>query len=128
MAAPAVLKHMHMLHKPSCHCHQCHPIVPTQQATNHTPLPPPCILDPADAHQWCPVPGGGADALLFGALAVFVGCALYSRLSAVWTLLAGEDVALFVCVCVCAAATAAVFSCVCSVQREARTLCGTGLR
>lgn len=43
-----------------------------------------------DANSWCPVPGGGADALLFAALAVFMGCLLYSRLSSVWTLLAGQ--------------------------------------
>jgi hypothetical protein len=50
------------------------------------PVPFPC----ADAHSWCPVPGGGADALLFGALAVFAGALLYSKLSAVWALLAGK--------------------------------------
>jgi hypothetical protein len=46
----------------------------------------------SDGRAWCPVPGGGADALLFGALAVFIGCALYSRLSAVWALIAGQGV------------------------------------
>ena len=45
----------------------------------------------ADARTWCPVPGGGADALLFASLAVFICCALYSRLSAVWVLLAGAS-------------------------------------
>jgi hypothetical protein len=38
------------------------------------------------------VPGGGADALLFAGVAVFAACVLYSRLSAVWTLLAGKKI------------------------------------
>ncbi|KAF8062812.1 NHX7 [Scenedesmus sp. PABB004] len=42
-----------------------------------------------DARAWCPVPGGGADALLFAGLAVFASCATYSRLSAIWVLMAG---------------------------------------
>eukprot|EP00882_Tetradesmus_deserticola_P018820 GHRQ01020212.1.p2 GENE.GHRQ01020212.1~~GHRQ01020212.1.p2 ORF type:complete len:180 (+),score=69.88 GHRQ01020212.1:283-822(+) len=46
------------------------------------------VYDP-DSLNWCPVPGGGADALLFAGLAVFCSCALYSKLSAVWVLLAG---------------------------------------
>uniref|UniRef100_A0A383V5V1 Cation/H+ exchanger transmembrane domain-containing protein n=1 Tax=Tetradesmus obliquus TaxID=3088 RepID=A0A383V5V1_TETOB len=46
------------------------------------------VYDP-DTLNWCPVPGGGADALLFAGLAVFCSCALYSKLSAVWVLLAG---------------------------------------
>jgi hypothetical protein len=40
--------------------------------------------------NFCPVPGGGADALLFAAVAVALSCILYHRLSAVWVLLAGE--------------------------------------
>jgi hypothetical protein len=50
-------------------------------------LPTCCVTEAAN---WCPVPGGGADALLFAGLAVFCSCALYSKLSAVWVLLAGE--------------------------------------
>eukprot|EP00878_Enallax_costatus_P047164 GHUV01057584.1.p1 GENE.GHUV01057584.1~~GHUV01057584.1.p1 ORF type:complete len:129 (+),score=28.10 GHUV01057584.1:197-583(+) len=46
------------------------------------------VYDP-DANNWCPVPGGGADALLFAGVAVLCSCALYSRLSAIWVLLAG---------------------------------------
>jgi len=37
----------------------------------------------ADAFNWCPVPQGGADALLLLGLAVLISCAVYSRLSAV---------------------------------------------
>lgn len=38
----------------------------------------------------CSVPGGGADAFLFGALAVLAACCLhYTSLSAVFVLLAG---------------------------------------
>lgn len=56
----------------------------------------------ADARRWCPVPGGGADVLLFGALTVFVGCALYSRLSAVWALAAGVYIPMYTLVSIAA--------------------------
>ncbi|KAI8463489.1 MAG: Sodium/hydrogen exchanger family-domain-containing protein [Monoraphidium minutum] len=46
------------------------------------------VDNPAE-FNWCPVPFGGADALLFVGIAILSAAVLYHKLSAVWTLLAG---------------------------------------
>lgn len=46
-------------------------------------------VDDPDHFNWCPVPDGGYDAVLFVGVALLVACFASAKLSAIWVLMAG---------------------------------------
>ena len=47
----------------------------------------------ADYYDWCTVPDKGYDAILFAGVALIAGCILQGKYSALWVLIAGEQLA-----------------------------------